>query len=529
LKLVTDPHAQSVRYALQIPGYDLAYNLSGVEAKWLDANREVQWTGWLPHFDPEVNEAWMARSADHAKLQNLMKKEGALTMRARADNMIVGNATLQSDNTGRMVFSSLVRTPIKRATRFVWTTETDPTERQIPLDGLLLPWAPERKAPLPQPEKETEITGGDYERGRELFFSQERRCSTCHRIRGEGATIGPDLSNLSHRDPAAVLRDIQQPSLAINPDYVAYNVVLKNGGDEPSGFVRGQNSETLRLLGIDGKERTFKHSEVEALRVSNVSLMPEGLLQGLSDHDVRSLLTFLVTAAPQRNESDVGQFLETSTLLKRALKLVLVASKQDHGPNQHDYPAWQKKWAPMLKADTAWEWPSEEQWKSADVMVFYFWNHDWSEARLAQLDAFQNRGGGVVMFHAACIADKEPEKLAERIGLSAQPNVSKYLHTPFNLKLVAPTNNALGLKPVELPLVDEPYWPLIGNTNNVQVLATAEVESEPRPLVWTFQRGKGRVFVSIPSHYTWTWEDPVFVELARRAIAWAGGEIANSK
>ena len=79
------------------------------------------------------------------------------------------------------------------------------------------------------PEVEAQIAGGDYERGRELFFGERLKCSTCHRIRGEGAIVGPDLSNLAHRDAATVLRDIQDPSVAINPDYVAYNVATRDG------------------------------------------------------------------------------------------------------------------------------------------------------------------------------------------------------------------------------------------------------------------------------------------------------------
>jgi hypothetical protein len=74
---------------------------------------------------------------------------------------------------------------------------------------------------------------------------------------------------------------------------------------------------------------------------------------------------------------------------------------------------------------TAWEWPSAEQFANADVLVLYFWNHAWSAARYAQLDAYQARGGGLVVLHSATIADKEPEQLAERIGLAAQPATVK--------------------------------------------------------------------------------------------------------
>ena len=158
------------------------------------------------------------------------------------------------------------------------------------------------------------------------------------------------------------------------------------------------------------------------------------------------------------------------------------------------------------------------------MLVFYYWNHDWSAERYQQLDSYQARGGGVAVFHSATIADREPDKLAERIGLAAQPGPTKYLHTPLTLHFVAPTNHAVTRGFKQLKLLDEPYWPMIGDTNRIEVLATAEMDGEARPMVWTFQKGNGRVFASIMGHYTWTLDDPLFRILALRGLAWAAGE-----
>ena len=179
---------------------------------------------------------------------------------------------------------------------------------------------------------------------------------------------------------------------------------------------------------------------------------------------------------------------------------------------------------PGVTATDAWEWPTEEQWRKSDLVVFYFWNHDWSAERYRQLDDYQARGGGVVVFHSATIADKEPEKLAQRIGLAAQPGPTKYLHTPIILNFVAPTNHVITRGFKQLDLLDEPYWPMFGDTNRIEVLAAAEVDGQARPLVWTFQKGKSRVFGSITGHYTWTFDDPLFQILALRGMAWAAGE-----
>jgi putative heme-binding domain-containing protein len=343
------------------------------------------------------------------------------------------------------------------------------------------------------------------------------------------------LSNLVHRDPASVLRDIKEPNAMINPDYVAYNVRLRDGGDL-TGFVRTQTSDSLRIVGSDGKQQLVRRDDVSDMRPSAISLMPTALLEGLKEQQVRDLMTFLLQEPPERSRADVEEVLGQHTnrpidpqQRANALNIVLVVSKQDHGPGQHDYPTWQKKWTvllgqtPGIIVTSAWEWPTQEQWRSADVMVFYFWNHDWNAERYQQLDDYQTRGGGVVMFHSATIADQEPEKLAERIGLAAQPGPTKYLHTPILLRFVAPTNHAITQGFKQLNLLDEPYWPMFGDTNRIEVLAAADVEGAARPLVWTFQKGTGRVFASIPGHYDWTFDDPLFRILALRGVAWAAG------
>ncbi len=581
LLLTTDPHPQTVSYALMVPAIkarnsktppatvDMGYDLNGVEASWFSSrNRAVaEWSGWLPHLDSEVNQSFTSHSSEHERLSGLVKSKGLLQLRTRCVlpagavkvrmeasapfEVVVASKTVRANaQAGGYVAETSAKSSgqaealtIRLETggkglsfHAAYSTETDPTLRPLPFSFFQLPWAPPRQALAPPSPEKTDLAGADYERGRALFFGERLKCSTCHRVRGEGATTGPDLSNLVHRDATSILRDIKDPSAMINPDYVAYNVRLRDG-DDLTGFVRAQTADALRVIGADGKEQSVRREEVSEMRPSAVSLMPAGLLEGLNEGQVRDLLTFLLHGPPVRSAAEVEAVLPapehriaSSEQPQRPLNLVLVASKQDHGPGQHDYPAWQKKWMDLLgqaagvTVTSAWEWPSPEQFRKADVLVFNYWNHDWSAERYQQLDDYQSRGGGLAVFHAATIADKEPEKLAERIGLAAQPGPVKYLHTPFSLKFIAPTHHPIARGFKEMQMLDEPYWPMIGNTNRIEVLATVQMEGEPRPLVWTFRKGNGRVFASIPGHYTWTFGDPLFRALALRGVAWAAGE-----
>jgi hypothetical protein len=69
--------------------------------------------------------------------------------------------------------------------------------------------------------------------------------------------------------------------------------------------------------------------------------------------------------------------------------------------------------------------------------------------------------------------------------------------------------------------VDESYWNLAGESAAIQRLGSANEEEESQPLLWTFERDNGRVFVSIPGHYTWTFDDPLFRLILFRGICWA--------
>ena len=382
-----------------------------------------------------------------------------------------------------------------------------------------------------QPDKIVALTGGDYERGRSLFFGDKLKCSTCHRIRAEGKTIGPDLSNLPSKDAASVLKDIKEPSASINPDYVAYNVVLKDG-ESMTGFVRAQDEQSVRLLAADGKETLLHRADLKDLSPSSISLMPAGLLEGVNEGQTRDLLTFLLNAPPVRTYAELAAALNpaaSAAPAPRQLAIVLVASKQDHGAAQHDYPDWQKKWeallsrAPNLNVEDAWLWPTPEQFAHADALVFYYWNRDWNADKLRQLDDYLAQGRGLVVLHSATIGNPMTEQLAERIGLASDSVKTKYLHTPIDLKIVATNNPIMRGLPTQIHFIDEPYWPLLGDTNRIQVLATAAEDGADWPIMWTFQKDKGRVFASIFGHYTWTWEDPLYQLIVLRAIAWAAG------
>lgn len=65
---------------------------------------------------------------------------------------------------------------------------------------------------------------------------------------------------------------------------------------------------------------------------------------------------------------------------------------------------------------------------------------------------------------------------------------------------------------------------VVGTLPKNRILGTAVEEGDPQPQVWSLESGKGRVFVSIAGHYSWTFDDPLFRVLLLRAIAWTARE-----
>ncbi len=188
---------------------------------------------------------------------------------------------------------------IPELTAAVFTNE-DARPRPLPLRRLFLPWVRSKQSETSDeelPDRLVELEGGNWGRGRQVFHSQAAACFKCHAVGSVGATIGPDLTNLIHRDYASVTRDILNPSFAINPDYIGHTVLLADG-QVLTGVL--QTEEGQLLLGdAQGKVTRLDRSSIESMQPASVSVMPKGLQEKLTEDQFRDLMTFLLTPPPQ--------------------------------------------------------------------------------------------------------------------------------------------------------------------------------------------------------------------------------------
>ena len=130
---------------------------------------------------------------------------------------------------------------------------------------------------------------GDAVQGRLVF---QERCAACHKLFGEGNAVGPELTGYERGNLDFWVDNIVYPSLEIREGFANYTARLKNG-QVLLGMLDSQSAQEVVLRDLAGQKTRVRHSDLAALEASPVSVMPEGILAGLSDEALRHLFAYL--------------------------------------------------------------------------------------------------------------------------------------------------------------------------------------------------------------------------------------------
>ncbi len=125
--------------------------------------------------------------------------------------------------------------------------------------------------------------------GRELF---KKQCAACHKLFGQGGKIAPDLTMTSRKDLDALLVNIVDPSAVIRRDFLA-SVIVTTSGRTVIGLVIDRKGDHLAVADSKGKTIRVPKADIEVERVSDVSVMPERLLEQLAPQQLRDLISYL--------------------------------------------------------------------------------------------------------------------------------------------------------------------------------------------------------------------------------------------
>ena len=130
---------------------------------------------------------------------------------------------------------------------------------------------------------------GSAVRGAALF---EKSCSKCHRINGVGQNVGPDISDTRARARDALLYDILDPNRRVDPQFTEC-IVVTTDGRLFNGLLIAEASESITLRQPEGREQIIPRNEIDEIKSSGRSLMPEGIERDVTVEQMADVLAFL--------------------------------------------------------------------------------------------------------------------------------------------------------------------------------------------------------------------------------------------
>lgn len=136
------------------------------------------------------------------------------------------------------------------------------------------------------------LSEGDSRRGRAIFARRDLMCQTCHAVRGSGGKVGPDLESIGASAPVDyLLESLIRPNAAVKEGYQTENVLTKEGG-YLSGVRLQESDDQVILRGVFQDQVVVSKANIKE-RAKGRSLMPEGLVDGLTRQELMDLVRYL--------------------------------------------------------------------------------------------------------------------------------------------------------------------------------------------------------------------------------------------
>jgi putative heme-binding domain-containing protein len=136
------------------------------------------------------------------------------------------------------------------------------------------------------------LARADRGNGRRLF---DKNCATCHRLFGEGQLVGPDLTGSNRADLDYILSNVVDPSAVLGKDY-RQTVLVTSNGQVVSGLLMDENDSAVTIRTINDTVVVPK-ADIEERSLSDLSMMPERLLDPLPGDEIRDLVAYLSSPA----------------------------------------------------------------------------------------------------------------------------------------------------------------------------------------------------------------------------------------
>lgn len=135
------------------------------------------------------------------------------------------------------------------------------------------------------------VKQADRSAGRALFV---RHCAACHRLFGEGGQVGPELTGAQRGSIDYLLENMVDPSALVGRDY-QLTVIETTDGRVLNGIVVADDGDVLTVQ-TQNERVLLPKNEIDQRQPSKLSLMPEGVLEKLSERELRDLIGYLAGA-----------------------------------------------------------------------------------------------------------------------------------------------------------------------------------------------------------------------------------------
>ena len=138
------------------------------------------------------------------------------------------------------------------------------------------------------------LPGGDPIRGHTQY---QQRCAACHTLFDQGGSVGPDLTSYQREDTDTLLLSVIHPNAEIRAGYEMTSIETTDGR-LLTGFLSRNDEALIGIRMVGGNESILQRDHISKLEMQERSLMPESLLTGMSDEDLRDLFNYLRIPQP---------------------------------------------------------------------------------------------------------------------------------------------------------------------------------------------------------------------------------------
>jgi putative heme-binding domain-containing protein len=349
---------------------------------------------------------------------------------------------------------------------------------------------------------------GEPVHGKPLF---EKKCAICHALFGEGAKIGPDLTGSDRRDTRFLVTSIVDPSAVIRNEYVAY-VVSTSNGRILTGLMSESTPKTITLVDSKTERTTIPREDIEEIKPSPQSLMPEKILDDLDEQQIRDLLSYVQGNGPvaAKNQAPLQVCLVSGSLEYKSDESL--AAFQNYLESHYNVRCSRA----FRKADD--DLPGLENLAHCDVMLLFTRRLTISGEQLERIKRYCRSGKPIVAVRTASHAFQNWLALDKVIlggnygnhyGSGSATDV-RFAETISAQPILA------GVNPFRSP---GSLYRNTGLAPDVHVLLTGSIPGHTEPVAWTRMYNGGRVFYTSLGHPK-DFKNESFVRMLVNALYW---------